>query len=54
MMATIRVGPMKLEFRRWSQRVVWLVAIWVVSVGVLSVLAWFLRVIMKSIGMSPP
>lgn len=44
---------MRAVLRRWSQRMVWLVAIWVASVGVLGLLAWLLRLLMQSIGMSP-
>lgn len=40
--------------RQWLRRLVWLIAIWMVSVAALGLAAWALRLLMKSIGMSPP
>ena len=40
--------------RQWLRRVGWLVIIWVFSVAALSLAAWALRLLMKSVGMSPP
>jgi len=45
---------MRATVRRWLQRVAWLLAIWVASVAVLGAAAWALRLLMKSVGMSPP
>lgn len=45
---------MRPDFRHWMRRVAWLLAIWAISVALLGVAAWGLRVIMQSIGMSPP
>lgn len=39
---------------QWLKRVGWLVAIWLLSVAVLGLAAWGLRLLMQSIGMSPP
>lgn len=44
---------MRPDFKQWFQRIMWLVAIWFVSIAVLGMAAWGLRVLMRSIGMSP-
>lgn len=38
----------------WLRRLGWLLVIWVASVAVLGLAAWALRLLMQSIGMSPP
>jgi len=45
---------MRATVRQWLQRMGWLVLIWLVSVAVLSLAAWGLRLLMVSVGMSPP
>ncbi|NLC37282.1 MAG: DUF2474 domain-containing protein [Alcaligenaceae bacterium] len=45
---------MRATVRQWLQRAAWLGLIWVASVAVLGLAAWVLRLLMKSIGMSPP
>lgn len=39
--------------RRWTTRVVWLVAIWAASVAVLALVAYALRFVMGWAGLAP-
>lgn len=45
---------MRATARQWLQRFGWLLIIWVLSVAVLGLAAWGLRLLMQSVGMSPP
>lgn len=45
---------MRATVRDWLRRLGWLAAIWVASVAVLGLAAWALRLLMQSVGMSPP
>jgi len=45
---------MRATLRQWLHRLGWLCAIWVLSVAVLGLAAWGLRLLMQAIGMSPP
>ncbi|HLT99918.1 MAG TPA: DUF2474 domain-containing protein [Burkholderiaceae bacterium] len=51
--AITRTPAMRPDFKQWFQRIMWLVAIWFLSIAVLGMAAWGLRVLMRSIGMSP-
>lgn len=45
---------MRVTTRLWLQRFGWLLVIWLLSVAGLGVAAWALRLLMQSVGMSPP
>ncbi|MFT0851759.1 DUF2474 domain-containing protein [Achromobacter sp. F4_2707] len=45
---------MRATLKQWLLRAGWLVLIWAASVAILGLAAWGLRLLMKSIGMSPP
>lgn len=52
-----QAGParnMPTKNRLWPRRLAWLLLIWLGSVGALGLAAWALRLLMQSIGMSPP
>jgi len=38
----------------WLRRIGWLLLIWLFSVALLGLAAWALRLLMQSVGMSPP
>lgn len=37
---------------RWPQRIGWLLLIWVASVAALAAVAWLLKVVMRSVGIT--
>lgn len=45
---------MQTTIRKWLRRLGWLVSIWLVSVAVIGVAAWALRLLMKAAGMTAP
>ena len=45
---------MREKSKVWLQRLGWMLCIWVLSVAGLALAAWGLRLLMKSVGMSPP